>query len=51
MNFKITTLRYPSGWVAVAQSGLTTIISDWHNENAAAIQDVKNRIKQYLFHN
>jgi hypothetical protein len=47
MDFKITTLHYPSGWVAVAQKGLLTFISEYYKEEVSAREDVKQQVHQH----
>lgn len=47
MEFKITTLYYPSGWVAIAQNGLLTLISERYEDEEDAREDVKNQVHQY----
>lgn len=47
MEFKITTLHYPSGWVAVAQKGLITFVSEYYKEEASAREDVAKQVDEY----
>lgn len=47
MDFKITTLYYPSGWVAVAQKGLLTFVSERHEDEDNAREDVKQQVHQH----
>ena len=49
MEFKITTLHYPSGWVAVAQKGLITFISEYYREEDSAREDVTQQVDNYIF--
>ena len=51
MDFKITTLHYPSGWVAVAQKGLVTLISERYEEEDSAREDVKKQVDAYIYDN
>ena len=51
MNFKITTLYYPSGWVAVAQKGLVTFISERHEDEDDAREDVRQQVDAYIYDN
>jgi hypothetical protein len=51
MDFKITTLYYPSGWVAVAQKGLLTFVSERHEDEDDAREDVKQQVDAYIYHN
>jgi len=48
MDFKITTLHYPSGWVAVAQKGLLTFISEYYREEVSAREDVTKQVNEYI---
>jgi cell division protein FtsI/penicillin-binding protein 2 len=47
MDFKITTLYYPSGWVAVAQKGLLTFVSERYEDEDSAREDVKKQVDEY----
>jgi hypothetical protein len=47
MDFKITTLYYPSGWVAVAQKGLITFVSEYYEDDIDAREDVGQQIHQH----
>jgi hypothetical protein len=48
MDFKITTLHYPSGWVAIAQKGLLTFISEYYREEVGAREDVTKQVNEYI---
>jgi hypothetical protein len=47
MDFKITTLYYPSGWVAVAQKGLITFVSERYEDDTDAREDVMQQVHQH----
>lgn len=49
MTFKIETVFYPSGWVAIAVSGLNLLISERHQDEDDAIADVKNQIDSFIY--
>jgi hypothetical protein len=49
MNFKIETVFYPSGWVAIAVSGLNILLSERHQDEEDAIADVKNQIDSFIY--
>ena len=51
MDFKITTLYYPSGWVAVAQKGLITFVSERHEDEDNAREDVRQQVDAYVYDN
>jgi hypothetical protein len=47
MEFRISTIPYQDGWVSLAQKGLLTFISDKHNNEDDAREDVKQQIHQH----
>jgi len=47
MDFKITTLYYPSGWVAVAQKGLLLFVSERYDNEDGAREDVKHQVHEH----
>jgi hypothetical protein len=49
MTFKIETLFYPTGWVAVAVCNLNLLISERHKNEDEAIADVKNQIDNFIY--
>jgi hypothetical protein len=51
MDFKITTLHYPSGWVAVAQKGLITFVSEYYEDDTDAREDVRQQVDAYIYDN
>ena len=51
MDFKITTLSYPSGWVAVAQKGLLTFVSEYYIDEDSAREDVMQQVDAYIYDN
>lgn len=49
MTFKIETVFYPTGWVAIAVSGLNLLVSERHQDEDDAIADVKNQIDSFIY--
>lgn len=47
MDFKITILRYVNEYIAVAQKGLITYISERHEDEDDAREDVKQQVHQH----
>jgi hypothetical protein len=47
MDFKITTLYYPSGWIALAQKGLIMFVSEYYKDEDSAREDVKKQVDEY----
>lgn len=47
MEFRISTIPYQDGWVSLAQKGLLTFISDKHDNEDDAREDVKQQIHQH----
>ena len=48
-NFKIETVFYPSGWVAIAVSGLNLLVSERYEDEDDAIADIKNQIDSFIY--
>jgi len=48
MDFKITTLYYPSGWIAIAKKGLIMFVSEYYREEVSAREDVTKQVNEYI---
>jgi hypothetical protein len=49
LTFKIETVFYPTGWVAIAVCNLNLLISERYEDEDDALADVKNQIDSFIY--